>query len=124
MANVMLFDNLTLTGQPEVLPGRLFSTRMPRDLKTNPKMGSKVIIVHFNITINNNNNNNKFIEKVRANNLSVVLILTESKEYEKYAGADLEEFYRSIPLEIIHRPIPDFTVPNQPDMIQNIKVLL
>lgn len=105
LANVMLFDNLTLEGLPEVLPGRLFSTRMPRDLKTNPKMGPK------------------FIEKVRANNLGVVLILTESKEYEKYAGADLEEFYRSIPLEIIHRPIPDFTVPNQPDMIQNIKDL-
>ena len=64
----------------------------------------------------------KFRKKCVDFNLHTVLILTETKEYEKYAGADLEEFYWSLGLEIIHRPIADFTIPNQPDMIKNIKV--
>ena len=40
-ANKALFDNLTLNGVEEVLPGRLFSTRMPRDLVKNPQAGDK-----------------------------------------------------------------------------------
>ena len=32
LANALLFANLTLEGLPELLPGRLFSTRMPRNL--------------------------------------------------------------------------------------------
>lgn len=104
LTNCQLFSNLSLDGIDELLSGRLFSTRMPRDLKTNPETGEK------------------FRQKAIKNNLNTVLILTEKKEYAKYAGADLEEFYRSIGLEIISRPIPDFCVPNQPDMIDNIKV--
>ena len=42
-----------------------------------------------------------------------MLILAETKEYEKYAGKDLEEFYRSLGLEILHHPIADFSVPEQ-----------
>ena len=78
---------------------------MPRDLKKNPQNGEK------------------FKQKVVQNELSTVLILTEQIEYEKYAGADLEDFYRSIPLEIINRPIKDFSIPNQTEMIDNIKVI-
>mmetsp|Transcript_9709 Transcript_9709/g.9790 ORF Transcript_9709/g.9790 Transcript_9709/m.9790 type:complete len:428 (+) Transcript_9709:114-1397(+) len=103
LANVQLFSNLSLTGIDELLPGRLFSTRMPRDLKSNPESGEK------------------FRLKAQENKLHTVLILTEKKEYDKYAGADLEEFYRSLGLEIINRPIPDFCIPDQPDMIANIK---
>lgn len=40
----------------------------------------------------------------------------------KYAGADLEAFYKSLGIDVIHRPIVDFTVPEQEDMIKNIKV--
>eukprot|EP01036_Dinobryon_divergens_P029311 gene29311-38385_t len=105
LANRVLFDNLHLVGMQELLPGRLFSTRMPRNIKKDPDSA------------------NKFRKKCTENNLHTVLILTETEEYEKYAGADLEEFYRSLKLEIIHRPIADFTIPNQPDMIQNIKDL-
>lgn len=103
VANSQLFSNLSLEGIEELLPGRLFTTRMPRDLKKNPAMGDN------------------FRTKVRKYSLSTVLILTEREEYEKYAGADLEEFYRSVGVEVISRPIPDFTVPNEPDMVKNIK---
>ena len=77
---------------------------MPRDLKTNPAMGSR------------------FKEKCTRYNLSTVLILTESDEFQKYAGADLEEFYKSIPINIIHRPIVDFSLPAFPDIVKDIKV--
>ena len=106
LANALLFANLTLEGLPELLPGRLFSTRMPRNLAPGMDTDSA----------------NRFQAKVAANALHTVVILAETAEYDKYAGADLEAFYRSIGLEIIHRPIIDFTVPDQPDMIQNIKV--
>lgn len=79
---------------------------MPRNIKTDPDSAKR------------------FVSKCKEFHLHTVLILTEKEEYEKYAGADLEEFYNSLGLEVIHRPIADFTIPNQPDMIQNIKVCL
>ena len=106
LANPVLFDNLRLDGMEELLPGRLFTTRMPRNIKTDPDSAKR------------------FVSKCKDFHLHTVLILTEKEEYEKYAGADLEEFYKSLGLEVIHRPIADFTIPNQPDMIQNIKVCL
>ena len=36
LTNAMLFANLTLDGLPQLVPGRLFSTRMPRDLIKDP----------------------------------------------------------------------------------------
>eukprot|EP01038_Epipyxis_sp_PR26KG_P004526 gene4526-6391_t len=103
--NRALFENLSLEGCKEVLPGRLFTTRMPRNLDKDEDSADK------------------FQEKVAFYKLNTVLILTETEEYSKYAGQDLEEFYRSIPLEIIHRPIADFKIPNHPDMVANIKDL-
>lgn len=52
---------------------------------------------------------------MREYELATVLILTETKEYEEYAGANLEEFYSGLGLEIIHRPIIDFSLPEQAD---------
>ena len=40
-ANVMLFDNLCLDSFPEVLPGRLFTTRMPRNIKADPSSAER-----------------------------------------------------------------------------------
>ena len=59
---------------------------------------------------------------MRENNLNTVLILAETYEYEIYAGGDIEAFYRSIGLEVIHRPIVDFSLPDQPGLIADIKV--
>ena len=105
-ANAMLFDNLSLEGLPELLPGRLFTTRMPRNITRDPAAARR------------------FADSARANALHTVLVLTETHEYVKYAGADLESFYASLGLEVIHRPIPDFSLPNHPAMVDNVRDLL
>ncbi len=89
-ANTVLFDNLSLAGLAELIPGRLFTTRMPRNLTRDP--GSA----------------RRFAAAARDHALHTVLILTETHEYDRYAGADLEAFYASLGLEAIHRPIPDY----------------
>mmetsp|Transcript_4738 Transcript_4738/g.7060 ORF Transcript_4738/g.7060 Transcript_4738/m.7060 type:complete len:209 (+) Transcript_4738:75-701(+) len=104
LANCVLFPNLTLEGIEELLPGRLFTTRMPRDIITSPLAAEK------------------FRQKKLFFNLDTALVLTETAEYAKYAGADLEEFYSSIGIKTIHRPIIDFSVPELTDIIQDIKV--
>ncbi len=40
-ANAVLFANLNLDGVPELLPGRIFTTRMPRNLSTDPSSAEK-----------------------------------------------------------------------------------
>ena len=105
LANAVLFDNLSLDGFDEILPGRLFTTRMPRKIHEDPAAAER------------------FKAKVAQNRLDTVLILTESKEYEQYAGADLEAFYRSLGLEIIHRPIVDFSLPDYPMIVADIEDL-
>ena len=104
-ANAVLFDNLSLEGFEEILPGRLFTTRMPRKIHADPSAAKR------------------FADKVAANKLDTVLILTETKEYEQYAGADLEAFYRSLNLEIIHRPIVDFSLPDYPMIVADVEDL-
>jgi hypothetical protein len=100
--NANLFATLTLQGVPELLPGRLFTTRMPRKLTTEPGEAKD------------------FEDKCKANNLHTVLILTEPKEYAEYAGTNLEAFYTGIGLKLINRPIVDFSVPNNKEMVDNI----
>ena len=36
MTNAVLFANLTLDGLPQLVPGRLFTTRMPRNIVEDP----------------------------------------------------------------------------------------
>ena len=104
-ANAVLFNDLPLTGIPELLPGRLFTTRMPRNLNQGSAAGDA------------------FMEKIKLNNLNTVMILAETKEYEKYAHADLEAFYKSCGLEILHKPFADYSVPNHEDIVQDVKDL-
>jgi hypothetical protein len=66
----------------------------------------------------------RFADSARAHALDTVLILTETHEHAKYAGADLESFYASLGLQTIHRPIPDFSLPNHPAMVDNVRDLL
>lgn len=104
-ANHVLFNGLALNDVEEVLPGRLFSTRMPRDINNAPSA-------------------NDFKMKAIENKICSVLILAETKEYEKYAGADLEVFYKSLNLEVLHHPIADFSVPDQPAIVEDVKEIL
>lgn len=105
LANCMLFDNLTLVGADEVLPGRLFSARMPRDLDTKPE------------------NKEEFIKNCKKYKIKTIVMLAEEKEYQIYSHVDLLEFYQSLSLHIIHKPIPDYSVPNQDDVVEIIKEL-
>jgi protein tyrosine/serine phosphatase len=100
--NSNLFTTLTLQGVADLLPGRLYTTRMPRKLTTEPAEAKD------------------FEDKAKALKLHTVLILTEPKEYADYAGTNLEAFYTGIGLQFINRPIVDFSVPNNKEMVDNI----
>jgi protein-tyrosine phosphatase len=104
LTNVTLFANLTLEGMHELVPGRLFTTRMPRDLVTDP--GER----------------RDWLEKCRINKLKVICVLTEEEEFEKYSGMEgLLDFYRQeCGLTVYNRAIPDFQIPTSGDLVKNI----
>merc|ERR1719410_1714348 len=59
LTNASLFANLTLDGLPQLVPGRLFTTRMPRDIVKDPQ------------------ERKDFVHKCKVNNLRVICPLTE-----------------------------------------------
>jgi len=104
LTNAMLFANLTLDGLPQLVPGRLFSTRMPRNIVKDP------------------NERLDFIKKCRKNDLRCICVLTETEEFEKYSGMEgLLDFYREeCGLVVYNRAIPDFQIPTEGDLMNNI----
>jgi len=104
LTNASLFANLSLEGLPQLVPGRLFSTRMPRNIKED--LGER----------------NDFIDKCKKNKLKVVCVLTETEEFKKYSGIDgLLDFYREeCGLVVYNRAIPDFQIPTSGDLMNNI----
>lgn len=104
LANASLFANLTLDGLPQLVPGRLFSTRMPRDI------------------VNDLSERRDFLHKVKVNKLRAICVLTEEHEFEKYSGdSKLLEFYRNeCKLTVYNRAIPDFQIPTSGDLVNNI----
>lgn len=104
LSNERLFPHISLRGLPNLLPGRLFSTRMPRDLAEN--LGARTA----------------FERKVKQHKLDIVLILTEKEEYEEYAKVDLEEFYHSLGLQILCFPIKDFDTPSPEEFTEMVKL--
>merc|ERR1712142_88858 len=107
LTNAVLFSNLYLEaveGLEQLVPGRLFSTRMPRDIVED--LGEK----------------NDFIKKCQKNKLKVVFVLTEPFEFKKYSGMDgLLDFYKQeCNLIVYNRAIPDFQIPTSGDLVHNI----
>merc|ERR1719495_1396361 len=104
LTNAVLFANLTLDGLPQLVPGRLFTTRMPRNIVEDPS------------------ERKDFVEKCKLNDLRVICVLTEPEEFEKYSGIDnLLDFYREeCGLITYNRSIPDFQIPVAGDLINNI----
>lgn len=107
LANSSLFANLApekVKGMEQLVPGRIFTTRMPRDI------------------VNDLGERNDFIDKVKQNNLKVVCVLTEEHEFEKYSGtSSLKDFYRDeCGLTVYNRAIPDFKIPTHGDLVDNI----
>ena len=69
LTNASLFSNLYLEDVPgleQLVPGRLFTTRMPRKIEEDL------------------NERAEFINKCQKNDLQVVLVLTEAFEFQKY----------------------------------------
>lgn len=104
LSNERLFPHVSMRGLPKLLPGRLFSTRMPRDLADN--LDARV----------------EFERKVKLHKLDIVLILTEKEEYDEYAKVDLEEFYEGLGLEILCFPIKDFATPSPEEFTEMVKL--
>jgi len=104
LSNASLFANLSLDGLEQVVPGRLFTTRMPRDIVED--IGER----------------NDFLDKCKKNNLKVVCVLTETEEFKKYSGMDgLLDFYKEeCGLFVYNRAIPDFHIPTSGDLVNNI----
>ena len=108
LTNSFLFANLApekVNGMAQLVPGRLFTTRMPRELNDPTQCEAK-----------------EFINKVEKNNLKVVFCLTETEEFEKYAGIeDLMDFYRQdCGLIVYNRAIPDFQIPTEGELVDDI----
>ena len=106
LTNSYLFSNLDLIDETkQLVPGRLFTTRMPRNLQEPNQTEAK-----------------RFIEKVEKNDLKVVLTLTEPDEFVRYAGVeDLMDFYKEeCGLIVYHRAIPDFDIPTEGDLVNGI----
>ena len=104
LTNTSLFANLTLDGLPQLVPGRLFTTRMPRDI------------------VKDLQEREDFVHKCKVNDLRVICTLTEEEEFVKYSGMDdLLEFYREeCGLVVYNRAIPDFKIPTSGDLVNNI----
>ena len=108
LTNSSLFANLApekVAGMEQLVPGRLFTTRMPRDLNDSTQTDGK-----------------DFQDKVERNNLKVVFCLTEPEEFVKYAGIDdLMEFYKQdCGLIVYNRAIEDFQIPTEGDLVDDI----
>ena len=97
LANEHLFQSVRLQNFPtRIIPGRLFTSRMPRSLHREPRAAAR------------------FAEKARLSQLRLVIVLTEAKEYVQYAGTgDLVGFYKALGADVLARPIPDFGVPQR-----------
>jgi len=102
--NASLFANLTLDGLPQLVPGRLFTTRMPRNIVKDPQ------------------EKQDWLDKCKKNNLKAICVLTEPEEFKKYSGMDhLLDFYRNeCGLVVYNRAIPDFQIPTSGDLVNNI----
>ena len=76
LTNALLFANLSLDGLPQLVPGRLFSTRMPRNIEEDSTERSE------------------FVERCKLNNLRVIpyffsfTILSFAVDYERVMGSD------------------------------------
>jgi protein-tyrosine phosphatase len=108
LANVMLFDNLNVPGK-EVLPGRLFTTRMPRNIDSDTNAA------------------NNFAGEINRHNLKNVVVLVETHELAEKGSASLLEFYASLEVNVLHHPIIDYSTPDRQDfngLLQEIIYML
>ena len=107
LTNSSLFANLApekVDGLEQLVPGRLFTTRMPRNLNDSKSAADE------------------FIKKCQDHQLKVVFCLTQPDEFVRYAGVDsLLEFYKQECCLIAYNgAIPDFQIPTEGDLVKYI----
>ena len=107
LTNSTLFANLApekVDGMEQLVPGRLFTTRMPRNLNDSKSAA------------------NEFIKKCEDRQLRVVFVLTQPDEFVRYAGVDsLLDFYKQeCGLITYNGAIPDFKIPTEGDLVNYI----
>ena len=71
----------------------------------------------------NSDSANYFRHLAKLRKLSTVVVLTETFEFDKYAGADLKKYYKTIPgLQFYLHPIVDFSIPKKEEFFNTAKV--
>ena len=88
------------------IPGRLFTTRMPRGLDAQP--GD----YKGEVDLSRCTHKRQFIQRVRDNNIQCAIVLVEDEEMPKGESSDLLGFYESLGIEVHHTPIRDFSTPS------------
>jgi protein-tyrosine phosphatase len=88
---------------PFGLPGRIYRGRMPFSAK-DPR--------------------GEIFSRMQELGISVVVLLAERNECLERCGHDLPAFYAQHSLEVIHLPIPDFSVPEPAALLQAVEAAL
>jgi protein-tyrosine phosphatase len=88
---------------PFGLPGRIYRGRMPFSAK-DPQ--------------------GEIFPRMQALGISTVVVLAERDEYLARSGRDLPAFYAENGLEVLHLPIPDFSVPDLTSLDEAIRAVI
>jgi len=120
LTNSSLFANIYLegvTGLEQLVPGRLFTTKMPKNIVEDPR------------------EKKDFVDKCKENKLEVICVLTKPHECAEYSGIEgfLQEFYKETcesllqefykekcGLNVYTRAIPDFNIPTSGALVNLI----
>jgi ubiquitin-conjugating enzyme E2 D/E len=104
------------------VPGKLFTTRMPRALDLQIGEDWSKIKVPPGKT-----DKRRFIENVKDDSVTHVWVLVEDFEMAKVESKCLLDFYREQGVTVHHTPVPDFTVPSleiERDNIEGLTIAL
>ena len=116
LTNAYLFPNIPnekMKRMEQLVPGRLFTTRMPLNLNQPDQIMLRE---------NNHANAKKFMEKINSNNLKVILCVTESNEFHELSKLEyLIQFYKQdCGLTVINSVIEESNIPVKGDFVDGI----
>lgn len=106
LCNVSLYPNFIFKAPREFFRGRLFTSHMPTYFKNHRDLVEK------------------FQLKVIAHSLRCVLIITTDEESEKTFGTELENFYRAMQLQVLHRVVPSPLKINDAEITSDIQDII
>jgi protein-tyrosine phosphatase len=104
------------------VPGKLFTTRMPRALDMQEGEDWSTMKIPAGKT-----DKRRFMENVKDFSITHAWVLVEEFEMEKIESKCLLDFYKSLGITVHHTPVPDFTVPSleiERDNIEGLSIAL